>query len=161
MSELNCNSSPHLITLVKDHWTTWQGVKINFTVQVLWSISVKIIFPIYITLFRSFSSSLLMKTSCLRLKLVELNFLVSFNTDDQSKTDVANTANIITYKTKSSRWTFSMWNHCWYSEIGDSMVYWNKKYSFCDHLSNFVNHCFSASWQNFKEFYCFISKLNK
>ena len=38
-----------------------------------------------------------MKTSCLRLKLVELNFLVSFNTDDQSKTDVANTANVITY----------------------------------------------------------------
>ena len=44
-----------------------------------------------------FSSSLLMKTSCLRLKLVELNFLVSFNTDDQSKTDVANTINVITY----------------------------------------------------------------
>ena len=43
-----------------------------------------------------FSSSLLMKTSCLRLKLVELNFLVSFNTDDQSKTDVANTVNVIT-----------------------------------------------------------------
>ena len=38
-----------------------------------------------------------MKTSCLRLKLVELNFLVSFNTDDQSKSDVAKTANIITY----------------------------------------------------------------
>ena len=43
VSELNCNSSPHLITLVKDHWTTCQGVKINFTVQFLWSISVKII----------------------------------------------------------------------------------------------------------------------
>ena len=54
-------------------------------------------FSIYITLFRSFSSSLLMKTSCLRLKLVELNFLVSFNTDDQSKTDVTNTVNITTY----------------------------------------------------------------
>ena len=39
-----------------------------------------------------------MKTSCLRLKLVELNFLVSFNTDDQSKTDVANAINIITYQ---------------------------------------------------------------
>ena len=38
-----------------------------------------------------------MKTSCLRLKLVELNFLVSFNTDDQSKTDVANTVNVIIY----------------------------------------------------------------
>ena len=46
-----------------------------------------------------FSSSLLMKTSCLRLKLVELNFLVSFNTDDQSKTDVANAINVITYQT--------------------------------------------------------------
>ena len=49
-----------------------------------------------------------MKTSCLRLKLVELNFLVSFNTDDQSQTDVANTADVITYKSKSSRWTFSI-----------------------------------------------------
>ena len=38
-----------------------------------------------------------MKTSCLRLKLVELNFLVSFNTDDQSKTDVANAINVITH----------------------------------------------------------------
>ena len=37
-----------------------------------------------------------MKTSCLRLKLVELNFLVSFNTDDQSKTDVANAVDVIT-----------------------------------------------------------------
>ena len=50
-----------------------------------------------------FSASLLMKTSCLRLKLVELNFLVSFNTDDQSKTDVADAINVITYKSKSSR----------------------------------------------------------
>ena len=53
--------------------------------------------PIYITLFRPFTSSLLMKTSCLRLKLVELNFLVSFNTDDQSQPDVvANAINVIT-----------------------------------------------------------------
>ena len=37
-----------------------------------------------------FSSSLLMKTSCLRLKLVELNFFVSFNADDQRKTYVSN-----------------------------------------------------------------------
>ena len=37
-----------------------------------------------------------MKTSCLRLKLVELNFLVSYNTDDQSKTDVANAINVFT-----------------------------------------------------------------
>ena len=41
-----------------------------------------------------------LETSCLRLKLVELNFLVSFNTDDQSKTDVvfqSNAINVITY----------------------------------------------------------------
>ena len=55
-----------------------------------------------------FSSSLLMKTSCLRLKLVELNFLVSFNTDDQSKTDVTYTVNVTTYKSKSSRCFQSM-----------------------------------------------------
>ena len=36
------------------------------------------------------SSSLLMKTSCLRLKLVELNFFASFNADDQRKTYVSN-----------------------------------------------------------------------
>ena len=39
------------------------------------------------------SSSLLMKTSCLRLKLVELNFFASFNADDQSKTYVSNVSN--------------------------------------------------------------------
>ena len=61
-----------------------------------------------------FSSSLLMKTSCLRLKLVELNFLVSFNADDQSKTDVTYTVNVTTYKSKSSRWTFSIKElSCW------------------------------------------------
>ena len=37
-----------------------------------------------------FSSSPLMKTSCLRLKLVELNFFASFNADDQCKTNVSN-----------------------------------------------------------------------
>ena len=36
------------------------------------------------------SSSLLMKTSCLRLKLVELNFFASFNADDQRKTYISN-----------------------------------------------------------------------
>ena len=43
-----------------------------------------------------------MKTSCLRLKLVELNFLVSFNTDDQSKTDVTYTVNVTTSVTTSA-----------------------------------------------------------
>ena len=40
---------------------------------------------------------------CGSMESVELNFLVSFNTDDQSKTDVANAINVITYKSKSSR----------------------------------------------------------
>ena len=40
---------------------------------------------IYINPLLVFSSSLLMKTSCLRLKLVELNFFASFNVDDQKK----------------------------------------------------------------------------
>ena len=35
------------------------------------------------------SSSLLMKTSCLRLKLVELNLFASFNADDQRITYVS------------------------------------------------------------------------
>ena len=46
------------------------------------------------------SSSLLMKTSCLRLKLVELNFFASFNADDQRKTYVSN---ISKYTFKLSR----------------------------------------------------------
>ena len=37
------------------------------------------------------SSSLLMKASCLRLKLVELNFFASFTIDDQSTLYVSNT----------------------------------------------------------------------
>ena len=55
-----------------------------------------------------FSSSLLMKTSCLRLKLVELNFLVSFNTDDQRKIDVANAINVITL-VLILRWNMKIW----------------------------------------------------
>ena len=53
--ELNCNSSPHpkkhsqrALNRLPKVW------RLIFTVQVLWSTSVKIIFPIYITLFRSF-----------------------------------------------------------------------------------------------------------
>ena len=46
-----------------------------------------------------------MKTSCLRLKLVELNFFASFNADDQRKTYVSNVSK---YTFKSSRWTFSI-----------------------------------------------------
>ena len=46
-----------------------------------------------------------MKTSCLRLKLVELNFFASFNADDQRKTYVSDVSK---YTFKSSRWTFSI-----------------------------------------------------
>ena len=45
-----------------------------------------------------------MKASCLRLKLVELNFFASFTTDDQSTFNVSNTS-------KSSRWTFAIDNN--------------------------------------------------
>ena len=81
MLKVNCNSSPHHRTLIKDHWTTWKGVKITFTGQNLWfNIGVKF-FPLYIS---PSSGLFLMKTSCLRLKLVELNFFASFNADYQS-----------------------------------------------------------------------------
>ena len=85
-----------------------KGVKINLHSSSSLIHKCQNYFPYIYHPLQVFSSSLLMKTSCLRLKLVELNFLVSFNTDDQSKTDVANAINIITYKSKSSRWTFSI-----------------------------------------------------
>ena len=95
--ELNCNSSPHLTGHCQRSLNCLPRVwKLIFTVLVLWSIGVKIIFPYIYHPLQVFSSSLLMKTSCLRLKLVELNFLVSFNTDDQSKTDVTYTVNVTT-----------------------------------------------------------------
>ena len=46
-----------------------------------------------------------MKTSHLRLKLVELNFFASFNVDDQRKTYVSDVSK---YTFKSSRLTFSI-----------------------------------------------------
>ena len=48
-----------------------------------------------------------MKTSCLRLKLVELNFFASFNADNQRKICASNVSK---YTSKSSRWTFSIDN---------------------------------------------------
>ena len=80
-----------------------KGVKINLHSSSSLIHKCQNYFPYIYHPLQVFSSSLLMKTSCLRLKLVELNFLVSFNTDDQSKTDVANAINVITYKSKSSR----------------------------------------------------------
>ena len=69
---------------IKDHWTTWKRCEYwfhssNSLIHKCQSSSPYKYHPLQV-----FSSSLLMKTSCLRLKLVELNFLVSFNTDDQS-----------------------------------------------------------------------------
>ena len=50
-----------------------------------------------------------MKTSCLWLKLVELNFFASFNAYDQSKTNVPN---ITKYKNKSAEEVVTAWrNH--------------------------------------------------
>ena len=74
-----------------------KGVKINLHSSSSLIHKCQNYFPYIYHPLQVFSSSLLMKTSCLRLKLVELNFLVSFNTDDQSKTDVANAINVITY----------------------------------------------------------------
>ena len=103
---LNCNSSPH---------HTWHWLKIilppakvwslTFTVHPLWSKQVSSPFPYKYQPSSGLSSSLLMKTSCLRLKLVELNFFASFNAGDQRKAYVSN---ISKYIFKSLRWTFSI-----------------------------------------------------
>ena len=55
----------------------------------------QVLSPIYINPLLVFSSSLLMKTSCLRLKLVELNFFASFNADDQRKPTFLTFLNIL------------------------------------------------------------------
>ena len=78
------------MTLIKDHSTACKGVKINLHSSTslikigVMSISLKKNQPS-----SGLSSSLLMKTSWLRLKLVELNFFASFNADDQRKTYVS------------------------------------------------------------------------
>ena len=61
------------MTLVTDQSTTNKGVKINLHSSSLIKTSNKH------QPSSGLSSSLLMKTSCLRLKLVELNFFASFN----------------------------------------------------------------------------------
>ena len=73
---------------------------LNFTVH-LWSAKCQKHFLYKYQPSSGQSSSLLMKTSCLRLELVELNIFASFTTDDQSIFNVSNTS-------KSSRWTFSI-----------------------------------------------------
>ena len=100
-----CNSSPHLVTVLHTLWHLSkiteppdQGVKINFTVQVLWSISVKIISPYKYHPLQVFSSSLLMKTSVFEvMKLVELNFLVSLILMIRVKLTLLTQQNVITY----------------------------------------------------------------
>ena len=101
MSELDCKSSPHLTPTVKDHWNRLpKGVRINYHSSVLWSTSVKNQFPLYIPpssglFFISPDEDLLFEVETSRV-----NFLVSFNSDDQRKTDVAITADVTTYKLK-------------------------------------------------------------
>ena len=105
MLELNCNSSPHHMTLIKDHWTTWKGVKITFTVQPLWSkIGVKF-FPLYISpssglFFISPDEDLLFEVETSWVKL-----LCKFQCWWSEKTCVSNVSK---YTSKSSRWTFSI-----------------------------------------------------
>ena len=84
--------TPHM-TLITDQSTAYKGVKIDQN-------KCQVLFPHKYQPSSGLSSSLLMKTSCLRLKLVELNFFASFNADDQRKTYVSN---ISKYTFKSSR----------------------------------------------------------
>ena len=86
-----------------------KGVKINLHSSSSLIHKCQNYFPYIYHPLQVFSSSLLMKTSCLRLKLVELNFLVSFNTDDQSKTDVANAINVITYNINRVTYKLKIW----------------------------------------------------
>ena len=85
-----------------------KGVRINYHSSVLWSMGVKIQISLYISpssglFFISPDEDLLFEVETSRV-----NFLVSFNSDDQRNTDVATTADVTTYKSKSSRWTFSI-----------------------------------------------------
>ena len=78
------------MTLITDQSTAHKGVKINLHSSSLIKTSVKSPFSYKYQPSSGLSSSLLMKTSCLRLKLVELNFFASFNADNQRKTYVSN-----------------------------------------------------------------------
>ena len=114
---LNWNSSPHHMTLIKDHSTAWKGVKIDLHSSTsLIKDRCQVHFPYKYQPSSGLSSSLLMKTSCLRLKLVELNFFASYTADDQRKTYVSDVSK---YTFKSSRLTFSIigihWCCCHFS----------------------------------------------
>ena len=83
-SRLNCKS--HLtptLTLITDQSTSKGGVNIKIhSSSCDLQVSKSCLYKYQPS--SGQSSSLLMKTSCLRLKLVELNFFASFTTDDQS-----------------------------------------------------------------------------
>ena len=55
-------------------------------------------FPIYITLFRPFFFISPDEDLLFEVETSRVNFLVSFNSDDQRNTDVATTADVTTYK---------------------------------------------------------------
>ena len=104
-SSLLMKTSCLRLRLATDQSTTSKGVKINLHSSSLIKNKCQVHFPYKYQPSSGLSSSLLMKTSCLRLKLVELNFFASFNAEDQRKTYVSN---ISKYTFKSSRWTFSI-----------------------------------------------------
>ena len=91
VSELDCKSSPHLTSTVKDHWTALPKVwELIITAQFFWSMGVKIQISLYISpssglFFISPDEDLLFEVETSRV-----NFLVSFNSDDQRNTDVRN-----------------------------------------------------------------------
>ena len=90
------------MTLIKDQSTSHKGVKIS-PPQFIFALNrCQVHFCYKYQPSSGLSSSLLMKTSCLRLKLVELNFFARFNADDQRKTYISK------YTFRSSRWTFSI-----------------------------------------------------
>ena len=95
--------TPHM-TLITDQSTTYKGVKISLHSSSLIKKQVSSPFPYKYQPSSGLSSSLLMKTSCLRLKLVELNSFASFNADDQRKTYVSNVS-----KYKNIHTTLSCW----------------------------------------------------
>ena len=87
-------------TLSKINEPPAKGVKINLHSSSSLIHKCQNYFPYYIYHpLQVFSSSLLMKTSCLRLKLVEFKLLSKFSIlIIRVKTDVANAINVITYK---------------------------------------------------------------
>ena len=110
MLELNCNKSPHHMTLIKDHWTAWKGVKINFHSSTSWIIIGVKSFPLYIpTLFWSFFISP-DEDLLFEVETSWVNFFASFNTDDPRKIYVSNVSkSVILSFDYEKRWGLQ-WN---------------------------------------------------